>query len=123
MKSFLVLYNKKQINLLNDTLLNDHINYLKELDSQGALMLCGPLTSNEQAMFYIKSVSHDDVRQLILKDPFIREKYYTEFSIDEFLPANSENNWLMSSSQTLNNLAVSLPLSSKLRSVKVEKKI
>lgn len=97
MKSFLVLYSKKQPNLLNEILLNDHINYLKELDSQGTLMLCGPFTNNEQAMLYIKTSSLDEVHQLILKDPFIREKYYTEFSINEFLPANSENNWLMAS--------------------------
>lgn len=105
MKSFLVLYDKKQPNLLNEALLNDHINFLKQLDMQGALILCGPLTNNKQAIFYIKADSRDEVCQFILKDPFIREKYYAEFSIDEFLPANSENNWLMSSSQTLNNLS------------------
>lgn len=106
MKSFLVLYNKKQPKLLNQTLLNDHIHYLKQLDLQGSLMLCGPLINNEQAVFYIKVASLDEAQRLILKDPFIQKKYYSEFSIDEFLPANSENDWLMSSPQTINNLSV-----------------
>lgn len=112
MKSFLVLYNKKQSHLLNPALLNDHINYLKKLDSQGFLLLCGPLTNNEQAVFYIKIASLEEAQQLILKDPFIQEKYYSDFSISEFLPANPENDWLMSSSQTINNLSASVKKSS-----------
>ena len=47
--------------------------------------------------------SIEEVKSLINNDPFIKEKYYEAYDIQEFLEANDENNWLIIIPQTQGN--------------------
>lgn len=94
MGAFLVLLEGKDRQRLTDHLLNEHINFLKQLKKEGRLVICGPFVETEQALLVIKADSLLVVEQLIKQDPFIRDRYYQQFSIQEFVEANEENNWL-----------------------------
>ncbi|WP_210365992.1 YciI family protein [Bacillus sp. REN3] len=98
-----ILKDKRQGELKTD-LLQHHVNYLKELSSMGHLVMCGPYVNNDGAMMIFNCESLDHVRKLLANDPFIAEKYYQAYEINEFLPANDENNWLMDIPQTKGNL-------------------
>jgi hypothetical protein len=50
----------------------------------------------------LKAFEH--VESAVNQDPFIMENYYQTYEINEFFEANDENNWLMTSSQTVENL-------------------
>jgi uncharacterized protein YciI/GNAT superfamily N-acetyltransferase len=104
MKSFLILLEDKQSQLLNEKLLEDHISYLKKLRQQGFLPICGPKVDNKGGILIIRTDSEEHAQELILNDPFIREGYYRKFIIHEFQEANDDNNWLADSSQTQGNL-------------------
>lgn len=104
MKSFLILLGEKQPKLLNDNLLQDHISYLKHLSDKGCLPICGPFSDNQSAVLVIRADSKSDAEEIVNSDPFIKNNYYKKFEIHEFMEANEENNWLVPSDQTLNNV-------------------
>src|SRR3990167_8554571 len=104
MKSFLILLSEKQPQLLNNNLLQDHINYLKNLRDNGYLPLCGPFSDNQGAVLVIRTDLKSHAEELINGDPFIKNNYYKKFEIHAFMEANEENDWLASSDQTLNNI-------------------
>lgn len=99
MKSFLILLSEKQPHLFNDALLQDHINYLKNLCEKGYLSLCGPFTDNQGAMLVIQTESQSHAEELIMSDPFIKHQYYKKFEIHEFNEANEQNDWLANADQ------------------------
>ncbi len=95
MKSFLVILQGKNPAALMESLLQDHVTFIKELHAQGHLVLCGPFNDNNRAMFVLQAENLRYAEQLIRKDPFIKYSYYKSFEIYEFTPANCENNWLI----------------------------
>ncbi len=105
MKSFLILLSEKQPELLGMNLLAAHINYLKQLRTAGHLPLCGPFTDNKGAILVIRATSTNHAEKIISEDPFIKEMYYKKYTVQEFIEAGEENNWLSVSDQTINNLA------------------
>ncbi|MBV8802562.1 MAG: hypothetical protein JO131_06300, partial [Gammaproteobacteria bacterium] len=105
MKSFLVLLSEKQSDLLNESLLKDHISYLKILRKNGYLPMCGPFSDNQGALLILRANSKSHVEELISCDPFIKQNYYKKYKIHEFTEASDENNWLSHSDQTLKNIA------------------
>lgn len=95
MNSFLVLYNEKQKNLFNDELLHQHIDYLRDLQQKGYLVLCGPFNDDNSAILIFRADSIVPVEEMVENDPYILGGYYKKFSIREFREANDENNWLL----------------------------
>src|SRR5579872_7212900 len=104
MKTFLVLYSEKQAHILNDDLLNTHIEFLKKLNMGDCLSICGPFVDNKGAVLIIIADAVTEAEKIIKQDPFIRQKYYEKYVIHEFIVANSENNWLTDAKETKDNL-------------------
>lgn len=50
-------------------------------------------------VFHSKAFEH--VESVVNQDPFIMENYFQTYEINEIFEANHQNNWLMTSSQTL----------------------
>jgi uncharacterized protein len=95
MKSFLVLLGDKENHLLNQDLLIEHIDYMKNLHDQGKLVTCGSLLDNQGAVMVIKAASRDQAEELIRNDPFIKQDYYQKYVLKEYVEANDDNNWLI----------------------------
>lgn len=104
MKHFLVMYSQKQPDIFNDDLLNKHVDFLKQLYLNNHLSVCGPFVDNKGAVLVIIASSIVETDEIINQDPFISQKYYEKYIIHEFTSANAENNWLIDSKQTKDNL-------------------
>ena len=97
MKTFLVLYSQKRSDIFNEDLLNNHVDFLKQLYLNNQLSMCGPFVDNKGAVLVVMAPSITNAEEIINQDPFIQQKYYEQYIIHEFMPANAENNWLMDS--------------------------
>lgn len=51
----------------------------------------------------------EEVESIVKQDPFIMEKYYQAYDINEFFEANKENNWLKEAAQTVGNIKQEKP--------------
>lgn len=104
MKTFLVMLKNKSNEKLQDELLKQHIEHLKELEAQNHLLICGPFCDDSGAMLVLQADSLTEIEKLIQADPFIQDKYYGDYSITEFYKADSSNNYLMDHDQTIDEL-------------------
>jgi uncharacterized protein len=101
---FVVFLKDKRKGELDASLLTSHIEHLRHLNQEGKLMVGGPFKKNEEAMIILKCGDIDEAITLAESDPFIKEKYYNTYEINELIVANEENNWLMDSPQITGNL-------------------
>lgn len=104
MNKFVVFLKDKRNGKLEPSLLTKHIDHLRKLNQAGKLMVAGPLKNNETAMIILNCEDVDEAIKLVESDPFIKEKYYNTYEINELIVANEENNWLMDGPQTTGNL-------------------
>ncbi len=100
MKKFIVILKDRRNGTLKSELLEQHVNHLKILKESGNLYLCGPFANNDNALQIIIADKIESAEKLVNKDPFIKEKYYKSYSIDELIEANEANNWLCEDTQT-----------------------
>jgi len=105
MKSFLVIFSRKNKGKLTQEMLEGHIAFLKKLKHLGYLIVCGPFIDNERGMIVLKCADKELATQLINEDPFVKKKYYAHYEITEFMEAKEENSWLASEPQSKNNLS------------------
>ena len=101
MAKYVVMYEDErqdQDNLTNE-LLKGHVEHLRELCSEGKLLLCGPLKSNGynrgKGLLIFEAASQKEVESYVLKDPFIAQKWYAGYHIYEWIEAIDGNNYLM----------------------------
>src|SRR5262245_10327889 len=104
MTSYLILLSGKEPSVLTNALLKAHIEYLQTLRKKRILQVCGPCKDNKKSILILSTENYDKALELICNDPFIKEKYYKSYEIYEFDEAKDENEWLMNSEQSLNNL-------------------
>ena len=93
MAKYVVMYEdeRQDQKSLTPDLLKGHVEYLKNLRSQGHLLLCGPLKSHGynrgKGLLLFEATSQDEVEKYILKDPFIVQKWYASYHIYEWVEA------------------------------------
>ncbi|HWO75195.1 MAG TPA: YciI family protein [Bacillus sp. (in: firmicutes)] len=105
MKKFVVLLKNKKPHQLTAQLLNKHVDHLRTLDKMGKLFLCGPFEDNSAAIQIIVAENYEEAKQWVEKDPFVEEKYYQTYELNELIEANEQNNWLLDIPQTKGNLS------------------
>lgn len=81
--------NKK---VLNMEIVKKHVQYLKELDDSGKLLLCGPFTDYAGGMVVLECKDIEEARAFAESDPFIKEGYKT-FELRTLSIANRENHY------------------------------
>jgi len=50
-----------------------HVQYLKALDKNGKLVMCGPFTDYKGGMVIIKAVDLAEAKQIAESDPFVKQ--------------------------------------------------
>ena len=80
---------------LIEELTKGHVDHLRDLDSKGALFLCGPLKDREEGMLILCAKTYDEAESYVKKDPFIVNRCYKSYDICEIVEANSSNNYLL----------------------------
>lgn len=109
MKKYIIILSDKKKGTLNELLLNEHVMHLRDLKNKGFLFLCGPFSDNDGAMQILLASSKEKAIELINCDPFIKDGYYQNYTIQELIEANEENNFLMSDTQTTINMRLNNP--------------
>ena len=99
MAKYVVMYEDERQENLASELLKGHVEHLRNLCSQGKVLICGPLKSNGyfrgKGLLLFEATSQDEVENYVLKDPFIVQKWYASYHIYEWIEANDSNNYLM----------------------------
>ncbi len=58
---------------MTEALVRKHVAYLKQLDSQGRLVLCGPFQDHKGGMVIVRADSPEEAKAIAETDPFVRE--------------------------------------------------
>jgi uncharacterized protein YciI len=85
------LYNK-----INKEMVIKHVEYIKKLDDNGQLVLCGPLKGYPgiAGMIIIKAKSYEDAKNICKSEPFVAEGYAT-YKLVTLQVGNKDNNYLL----------------------------
>ena len=85
------LYNK-----INKEMVIKHVEYIKELDNKGQLVLCGPLKGYPgiAGMIILKTKSFEEAETICKSEPFVNEGYATH-KLTTLKVGNKENNYLL----------------------------
>lgn len=88
------VYLMKNQKPLNEEIVKNHVEHLKELKSQGRLVLCGPFSDYPGGMVVFLAEDLAEATKIAEADPFIASGYKT-FEIRTLEQANEENNYLL----------------------------
>ena len=86
------IYLMKNIKQLSIEVVKKHVEYIKNLDNIGKLVLCGPFTDYEGGIVILKSCDINEAKLIADEDPFIKEDYKT-YELITLSVANKENNY------------------------------
>lgn len=53
-------------------IVRDHVTYIRKLDADGKLVMCGPFTSVNGGMIIIRSNSMEEATKIAKSDPFVQ---------------------------------------------------
>lgn len=81
-------------NPLDTSVVARHVSYLKRLDQEGLLVLCGPFIDEPGGMVVFRAGSMDEAHKIAQSDPFIHEGYKT-YSIRTMEIADASNHYLL----------------------------
>ncbi|WP_410771766.1 YciI family protein [Fontibacillus sp. BL9] len=56
----------------NEELIRSHVAYLRELDSMGKLVMCGPFADAPGGMVIIEAENLEEAKALAERDPFVK---------------------------------------------------
>ena len=67
-----IMHDQKQ---LNEAIILEHVQHLKQLKKEERLVLCGPFTDHPGAIVVFHATSKNEALQIANKDPFIRDQF------------------------------------------------
>lgn len=86
------VYLMENVNLLNKDLILAHVNYLKKLDGEDKLVLCGPFSDYAGGMVVVECKDRDEAKHIADNDPFIASGCKS-YQIRTIEVANKDNNY------------------------------
>jgi uncharacterized protein YciI len=92
--TIMYVYLMKNLKPLNEEVVKKHVEHLKELKSQGKLVLCGPFTDYPGGMVVITAENLEEATKIAEADPFMASGCKT-FEIRTMEQANEENHYLL----------------------------
>ncbi|MEK3785420.1 YciI family protein [Paenibacillus sp. FSL K6-1230] len=88
------IYLMHNVKPLNEELIKSHVAYLKELNGEGKLVLCGPFTDYPGGMVMFSAENITEAMSIVESDPFIASGCKT-FEMRTLELANEGNNYLL----------------------------
>ncbi len=79
---------------LNEELIKNHVEHLKELKRQGKLVLCGPFEDYPGGMVVFHAGNIEEATNIAKADPFISSGCKS-FELRTLEEANEDNNYLL----------------------------
>ena len=56
----------------SEEIIRKHVYFLRELDKQGKLVMCGPFSDGKGGMLILKADSLEEAKTIAVKDPFVQ---------------------------------------------------
>ena len=88
---YVILINRQKDSSID--VIKKHVEYLKKLDKDSHLVLCGPFNDYDGGMVIIKAESLEEAKRIAKSDPFISEGFST-YELHTLELSNKENNHL-----------------------------
>lgn len=77
-----------------EELIQKHVAFLKELDDNGQLELCGPFTDYDGGMIVIRAASYEEAEEIAQSDPFVSSGTES-YEVRTWKLANKTNHYLL----------------------------
>lgn len=71
---FVILLTKLQNVSMTESIIREHVKFLRELDRANKLVLCGPFSDYDGGMIIIKTSSLEEANNIAMSDPFVINK-------------------------------------------------
>ena len=86
----------KTYNKINGEMVRKHVDYIRNLDDNGKLELCGAFKGypGVAGMLVLKVPSHEEAEDICKSEPFVAEGYAT-YELRTFRAGNRDNNYLL----------------------------
>ncbi len=88
------LYLMKNIKQLNEQIIKEHVEFLKELNFKKKLLLCGPFMDYPGGVVIFNALDNAEANNIANQDPYIKYGFKT-FKLRALEVANEENNYLL----------------------------
>lgn len=70
---FVIFLNTVEGKKASEELIRNHISFLRKLDREEKLVMCGPFTDRRGGMIVLKAASIEEAKQIAANDPFVQE--------------------------------------------------
>ena len=90
---YVILLKPKVEKKLTENIIRKHVEYLKKLDEQGVLILCGPFKEGKGGMLIVNSKSFQEAKSIAEADPFVKNNFET-YELRTWELSCKENNHL-----------------------------
>jgi uncharacterized protein YciI len=84
----------QNIKPLNQSVIHEHVEFLKWLKTEDKLIICGPFTDYPGGLVVIHALNKDEAKKLVELDPYIKNGYKS-YELRTIELANEENNYLL----------------------------
>ena len=86
----------KSYNKINGAMVKKHVEYIRTLDNNGKLQLCGPFKGYKgvAGMIVLKTETYEEAEEICASEPFVAEGYAT-YRLVKLQPGTKENNYLL----------------------------
>ncbi len=91
---FLMLMHEVRGKKMSKEIIDDHVEHLKQLDSEGKLVVCGPFLERHGVLKILKASDMEEARLIAESDPFIKYGIET-YELLEFEYAHAGNGFLV----------------------------
>jgi uncharacterized protein len=92
-KRYVVLLSNKPDIQRDKSLIREHVDFLRRLEREGKIVLCGPFTDYAGGMYILNSKDKNEAVAIAESDPFVLEDTRS-FEIREWVLSCEENNHL-----------------------------
>jgi len=86
----------KNYNKINREMVLKHVDFVRKLDEEGKLELCGPFKGypGVAGMIILRAENFEEADELCKREPFVAEGYAT-YKLRALKVGNKENNYLL----------------------------
>ena len=86
----------KDYNKINMEMVKKHVDYIRRLDDEGKLEICGAFRGYKgfAGMLVLRVQNKEEAEEICKSEPFIKEGYAT-YKLVKILVGNKENNYLL----------------------------
>jgi len=94
MNKYIAIFTKSD-KAIENSLMVLHVEHLAKMYEESNLLLCGPFKNSNKVIQIILANSKEEAETLLKRDPFYKESIFKDYTLNELIEANEENNYLL----------------------------